>query len=94
MNNCWSLWRKQEDTHRLIRFSQGFYTIEKAGDSTLVFNDLRFGQMIGWNNPQAGFVFHYFMQNPDDNALVIQRGRFNNWNKEAVLGLLRRMRGN
>lgn len=85
---------EEEDTHRLIRFSQGFYTIEKSGDSTLVFNDLRFGQMIGWNNPQAGFVFHYFMQNPAENALVIQRGRFSNWNKEAALSLLRRMRGN
>lgn len=84
----------EEDTHRLIRFSQGYYTVEKWGDSTLVFNDLRFGQMIGWNNPQAGFVFHYFMQSPDDNTLVIQRGRFSNWNKEAMLSLLRRMAGN
>lgn len=82
-----------EDTHRLIRFSQGYYTVDK-NDSTLVFNDLRFGQMIGWNNPQAGFVFHYYLQNPAENSLVIQRGRFSNWNKEAVLGLLRRMRGN
>jgi inner membrane protein len=83
----------EEDTHRLIRFSQGYYTVEKWGDSTLVFNDLRFGQMIGWNNPQAGFVFHYFMQSPDDNSLVIQRGRFSNWNKEAMLSLLRRIAG-
>jgi len=83
----------EEDTHRLIRFSQGFYTVEKW-DSTLVFNDLRFGQMIGWNNPDAKFVFHYFLQNPDKNTLVIQRGRFSNWNKEAMLSLLRRMRGN
>lgn len=86
--------QEEEDTHRLIRFSQGYYTVEKWGDSTLVFNDLRFGQMIGWNNPKAGFVFHYFLQNPDDNTLVIQRGRFSNWNKEAMLSLLRRMAGN
>lgn len=81
-----------EDLHRLIRFSQGYYIIDRY-DSTLVFNDLRFGQMLGWQNPDARFVFHYFLQKPDENSLVIQRGRFTNWNKEAVLLLLRRMRG-
>jgi inner membrane protein len=82
-----------EDVHRLERFSQGYYTIDKWGDSTLEFNDLRFGQMLGWQNPQARFVFHYFLQKPDDNSLVIQRGRFTDWDKKAVLMLLRRIRG-
>ncbi len=81
-----------EDAHRLVRFSQGYYTIEKW-DSTLVFNDLRFGQMIGWKYPNARFVFHYYLQKPDDNSLVIQRGRFRNWDKAAFLALLRRIRG-
>jgi len=81
-----------EDVHRLVRFSQGYYTIERW-DSTLVFNDLRFGQMIGWQHPDARFVFHYYLQKPDDNSLVIQRGRFDNWDKKAILSLLRRIRG-
>ncbi|AXY75694.1 metal-dependent hydrolase [Paraflavitalea soli] len=81
-----------EDLHRLIRFSQGYYIIDKY-DSTLVFNDLRFGQMLGWQDPEARFVFHYFLQKPDENSMVIQRGRFTNWNKEAVSLLFRRMRG-
>ena len=38
------------DFINLVRFSQGYYTIEKWTD-TLVFNDLRFGQMSGWENP-------------------------------------------
>ena len=81
-----------EDLQRLVRFSQGYYTIDRY-DSTLVFNDLRFGQIIGWRNPDARFVFHYFLQKPDDNSLVIQRGRFTDWDKAAVLSLLRRIRG-
>lgn len=81
-----------EDAHRLVRFSQGYYTIERW-DSTLVFNDLRFGQMIGWQDPDAKFVFHYYLQKPEDNALVIQRGRFSNWNGEALLSLLHRIKG-
>lgn len=81
-----------EDLHRLVRFSQGYYIIDRY-DSTLVFNDLRFGQIIGWQQPDARFVFHYYLQKPDENSLVIQRGRFTNWNREAVLSLFRRIRG-
>lgn len=82
-----------EDLQQLIRFSQQFYTVEKWND-TLVFNDLRFGQIIGWQNPQEKFVFHYFLQHPDDNRLVVQRGRFTQWNRETALNLLKRIKGN
>jgi inner membrane protein len=82
-----------EDLQKLIRFSQQFYTVEKWND-TLVFNDLRFGQIIGWNDPHQRFVFHYFLQYPDDNKLVVQRGRFKNWNKETFLSLIKRAGGN
>jgi inner membrane protein len=45
-----------EDLQKLIRFSQQFYTVEKYND-TLVFNALRFGQIIGWQNPKEKFVY-------------------------------------
>ena len=82
-----------EDLQKLIRFSQGFYTAEKWKD-TLVFNDLRFGQIIGWHDPKEKFVFHYFLQHSGDNRLVVQRGRFANWNWEIVKSLLKRIVGN
>lgn len=82
----------QEDLQRLIRFSKGFYTIEARKDS-LVFNDLRFGQRAGWMDPQAPFVFYYYLQHPGENELVVQRGRFAGWNKATVSSLWRRMRG-
>jgi inner membrane protein len=82
-----------EDLHKLIRFSQQFYTVEQWKD-TLVFNDLRFGQIIGWHNPKGRFVFHYFLLHPDDNKLVVQRGRFEGWNKQTAISLLKRIRGN
>jgi len=81
-----------ENLQKLIRFSQGYYTVEKWND-TLVFNDLRFGQMLGWEHPRGHFVFHYYIQHPDDNRLVVQRGRFAGWNKEVVSGLIRRIQG-
>jgi inner membrane protein len=82
-----------EDLQHLIRFSKGFYTVEQHGD-TLVFNDLRFGQIIGWHDPKEQFVFHYYLQHPTDNDLVVQRGRFAGWNQEVVLSLWKRIKGN
>ena len=75
--------RGDEDLPKLIRFSQQFYTVEKWGD-TLVFNDLRFGQVIGWQHPLGKFVFHYFLLQSADNALVVQRGRLEGWNWNTV----------
>ncbi|HTE31447.1 MAG TPA: metal-dependent hydrolase [Chryseolinea sp.] len=82
----------KEEVDRLIRFSQGFYTVEWKSD-TLVFNDLRFGQMLGWKDPRAGFVFHYYLYPSLDNKLVLQRGRFENWNEGGAVALVRRMLG-
>ena len=82
-----------EDVQKLIRFSQQFYTVDKYND-TLVFNDLRFGQIIGWKEPREHFVFHYFLQHPDDNTLVVQRGRFAKWDWNVAKALWKRIRGN
>lgn len=82
-----------EDLQKLIRFSKGYYSVQKWND-TIVFNDIRFGQMIGWQNPQARFVFHYFLQHPADNRFVVQRGRFAGWDWEALRSLMKRIKGN
>ncbi len=77
---------------RLKKFSQGYYSAEFQSDR-LVFNDLRFGQITGWYNPKAKFIFHYYLNYPEDNLLVVQRGRFANWNKETVRSLIKRIQG-
>lgn len=92
-NNLLETIENKEKIYKLKRFSQNFSTIEKWND-TLVFNDLRFGQMKGWENPNGKFVFHYFLQEPYDNTLVVQRGRFVGWNRKTFQSLFRRMRGN
>lgn len=83
----------QVELQQLIRFSQQFYTAEKWND-TLVFNDLRFGQIIGWQNARGKFVFHYFLQHPQDNTLVVQRGRFAGWSLQTAGMLFKRIKGN
>ena len=85
--------KDHEDLQELIRFSQQLYTVENWGD-TLVFNDLRFGQVIGWQDPRGRFAFHYFLQHPEDNTLVVQRGRFAGWNRQSALSFLKRIKGN
>lgn len=82
-----------EEIMNLTRFSQQFYTVEKWND-TLVFNDLRFGQIIGWQKPREKFVFHYFLKHPRDNTMVVQRGRFAGWNWQTVAPFLLRIKGN
>ncbi len=81
-----------ESLQRLKRFSQQFYTAERWGD-TLVFNDLRFGQILGWQNPKGRFVFHYVLNHPEDNTLVVQRGRFTGWNRKVIQTFFRRIGG-
>jgi inner membrane protein len=85
--------KSKEDVRELIRFSQGYYTVERWKD-TLVFNDLRFGQMIrGWDNRPARFVFHYYLQRPGENGVILQRGRFSGWNRQTFRAFVRKIRG-
>ncbi|HEY5692259.1 MAG TPA: metal-dependent hydrolase [Cyclobacteriaceae bacterium] len=81
-----------EDLQHLIRFSEGYYTVSTY-ENRLVFNDLRFGQMMGWSDPRSPFVFYYFLNHPKDNELLIQRGRFANWDHQAVLSFVDRIKG-
>jgi inner membrane protein len=85
--------KEHEAVHKLVRFSQQFYTVEKWTD-TLVFNDLRFGQVVGWHDPRNKFVFHYFLDEGYDNRMVVQRGRFAKWDKVTAKALITRIKGN
>lgn len=82
-----------EDLQKLIRFSKNYYTIDKWRD-TIIFNDLRFGQILGWKSPKGNFVFHYFLEHPKNNRLVVQRGRFTGWNWLFFQSLISRISGN
>lgn len=81
----------QESLQHLIRFSEGYFVVRDF-DNKLVFNDLRFGQMLGWEDPKAPFVFYYYLAD-DDNELLIQRGRFAGWTKQSLSQFVKRMFG-
>jgi inner membrane protein len=84
--------RDHQDVGYLLRFAQGYYTVERWGD-TLVFNVPRFGEMRGWDDPGARFVFHYYLNDPGHNGMVVQRGRLAGWDRKAWEDFLRRIAG-
>jgi inner membrane protein len=81
------------DVELLKQFAHHFYTIEKVND-TLLFNDLRFGQVTGWQDPRGRFAFHYILQPAADNTLVVQRGRFAGWNRESLAAMIDKIKAN
>lgn len=81
-----------ESLQHLLKFSQGYYTVSSNND-TLLFNDLRFGQILGWKYPNQKFTFHYYLQHPADNKFVVQRGRFEKWDMQEVKDFLIRIKG-
>ncbi|MDE3214251.1 MAG: metal-dependent hydrolase [Bacteroidota bacterium] len=83
----------EASTRDLIRFSRGYYSVSRWND-TIVFNDLRFGQEGGWYNPNGRFIFHYYLTLPGDNRMVVQRGRFEFWNRKVITSLFERIEGN
>ena len=84
--------KHHKEVQDLVKFSQGYYTLDKRGD-TLNFNDLRFGQEIGWYDPYQPFAFHYYLTYPTANDLVVQRGRFAQWNRKTFRSYLNRIWG-
>lgn len=85
-------YKGNRDLMNLKRFSQGFYTAEMYHD-TLVFNDLRFGQEVGWYDPAGKFAFHYYLLQAGANDLVVQRGRFARWTPAVAKSLFYRIAG-
>lgn len=78
---------------KIMQFSQDWYTLEKHADTIFV-TDLRFGQVIGWQEPQERFAFYYYLQPEIDNTLVVQRGRFARWDRQSLRSLVERIKGN
>ena len=78
---------------RLLRFADGYYTVENRHDS-LAIDVLRFGQVLGWENPHAPFAFRYQLDSLREDRLVVQRGRFAGWNLAALRAFVERIRAN
>jgi len=55
-----------EEVKKILRFTKGYYTVEKSGDNFLI-NDLRFGRITNWRTAESQYVFQY--------VLTIKKGK-------------------
>jgi len=81
------------DLINLKRFAKNYYTADEQNDS-LFLSDIRFGSVLGWDNPDADFVFRYCLNKNANNDLVIQKGRMRTSGNVALNSLYERIKGN
>lgn len=83
----------REELNDMLKFADGQYTLSTRADSVMI-NILRFGQVVGWYDPKERFAFYYFLDCPGCNEVVVQRGRFERWNRRTLSAFWQRIRGN
>lgn len=76
----------------LKQFSKGYYCIASR-DSAIYFNDIRFGQLGGWDKPDSSFVFSYKLSKDADNATALNRMKFKTSFADAFSSLVNRVKG-
>lgn len=81
-----------ESVKILKQFSKGHYCIN-VKDSDVVFNDIRFGLMGGWDQPDSSFVFTFVIDDNADNTKALNRGKLKNSYSEAIASLANRIKG-
>ena len=74
----------------LKRFSKGYYCMS-SHDSAIYFNDIRFGQMGGWDKPDSAFVFSFKLNKNADNSMALNRSRFKTSFNDAFSSLVNRV---
>ena len=73
-------------------FSQGYYCVTES-EGKRWFNDLRFGQVGGWENVNAKFAFAFDLSEDADNTLVVQKGRIEGSSRYMIESMWKRIRG-
>lgn len=90
-----SLLKQFEDDESLKilkQFSKGHYVITQS-DSNIYFNDIRFGQMAGWDDSDASFPFSFRLNKNADNSAALNRGKFKTPISQIFASLVNRVKG-
>jgi inner membrane protein len=86
------LFPEDESIRILKQFSKGNYLMTQK-DTSIRFNDVRFGQMDGWNDPNSAFPFSYQLGRNADNSAALNRGKFKTSFGDAFSSLYKRIKG-
>jgi inner membrane protein len=68
--------KDNEKVKQLLEVPQGYYTVEKNtenGNTIYQINDLRFGQLDGWQNGDGDFVFTYLITEDKNGNLSFEQ---------------------
>jgi inner membrane protein len=82
----------EQSVKDLKQFSRGFYVVKLEND-TIVFSDIRFGQLNGWVKKNTPFVFNFKLERNCSNRKALQQGRFASFNDDALQQLWDRIGG-
>lgn len=81
-----------ESVKILKKFSKGYYIMSKH-DTAIYFNDIRFGQMGGWDHPDSSFVFSFKLNKNADNSMALNRSKLKSSYPDAFSSLINRIKG-
>lgn len=84
--------RNSEELRNLKNFANDHYVVTR-GKGVVYFNILRFGQVQGWQTTGAPFVLGYSLGPIQGQMSVLQKGRLTGWNKQTIIGYLKRISG-
>ncbi len=76
----------------LKQFSKGYYCIS-SHKGEVYFNDIRFGQMGGFDKPDSSFVFSFKLSQNADNSMALNRSKFKVSVSDAFSSLITRIKG-
>jgi inner membrane protein len=83
---------KNEAVKNLKLLSKGNYFISKE-DTIVYFNDIRFGQVSGWNKADEPFAFKFNLNKNADNKRALNRIKYKESTYEWFASLVNRIKG-
>lgn len=83
---------KNEAVKNLKLLSKESYFVSKE-DSIVYFNDIRFGQVSGWNHADDPFAFKFNLNKNADNKRALSRIRYKESTFEWFTSLVNRIKG-
>jgi len=87
-----SAYQNEASVKLLKQFSKNYYCMNKINND-VYFNDIRFGQIGGWDKPTDAFVFSFKLNKDADNSMALDRSKFKGSYSDAISSLVTRIKG-
>jgi len=85
--------KNNKDVELLKQFTKGYYCLTK-NNGDVYFNDLRFGQIAGWDNTRADYAFSYNLEEGKQTSNPLARNNSKINFGDAIASLIKRIKGN